>query len=94
MNETILYSVDSIHTEISNNQQISFHYFNWNIKCEAELKHEGKLYQVSPWALVYDDENYYLEAFDATEKKLKTYRVDKIAGDYCNRQKATRCYCI
>lgn len=78
MNETILYSVDSIHTAISNNQQIAFHYFSWNLKGEAELKHEGKLYQVSPWALVYDDENYYLEAFDAAEKKLKTYRVDKM----------------
>ena len=27
---------------------------------------------------MYDDENYYLKAFDATEKKLKTYRVDKM----------------
>lgn len=78
MNETILYSEDSIHTAISNNQQISFHYFKWNMKGEAELKHDGKFYQVSPWALVYDDENYYLEAFDAEEKRLKTYRVDKM----------------
>lgn len=29
-------------------------------------------------AFVYDDENYYLEAFDSSEKKLKTYRVDKM----------------
>ena len=78
MNETILYSVDSIHTAISNNQQITFHYFCWNLNGEAEVKHDGKLYQVSPWALVYDDENYYLEAYDAEEKRLKTYRVDKM----------------
>lgn len=78
MNETILYSVDSIHTAISNDRQISFHYFSWNIKGEPELKHDGKRYQVSPWTLIYDDANYYLEAFDAEQKKLKTYRVDKM----------------
>lgn len=78
MNETILYSVDSVHTAISNNKQISFQYFSWNLKGEAGLKHDSKVYQVSPWTLVYDDENYYLEAFDATEKKMKTYRVDKM----------------
>lgn len=78
MNETILYSVDSIHTAINNNKQVTFYYFSWNLKGEAELRHGGKLYRVSPWALVYDDENYYLEAYDASVEKLKTFRVDKM----------------
>lgn len=78
LNESILYGVDSIHNAINNNKQIAFHYFQWNIKGEAEPKHYGKIYQVSPWALVYDNENYYLEAYEEEADVLKTYRVDKM----------------
>lgn len=78
MNESIYYSVDSIHTAISENKKIKFKYFKWNIKKEQELTHEGKFITVSPWALSWDDENYYLVAFDSNEEKIKHYRVDKM----------------
>ena len=35
-------------------------------------------YQVSPWALMWDDENYYLVGYDAEDGKIKHYRVDKM----------------
>ena len=37
-------------------------------------------YEVSPWALTWDDENYYLIAFDSEADKIKHYRVDKMRG--------------
>lgn len=78
MNETIYYSVDKIHTAINENKQIIFQYFKWNVDGEQELRHDGQVYKVSPWALVFDDENYYLVAFDDEEEKIKHYRVDKM----------------
>lgn len=78
MNESIYYSVDTIHAAIAENKQIKFKYFQWNIKKEQELKHDGKFIKVSPWALSWDDENYYLVAFDADAGKIKHYRVDKM----------------
>ena len=33
---------------------------------------------VSPWALTWDDENYYLVAYDDLDSKIKHYRVDKM----------------
>lgn len=33
---------------------------------------------VSPWALIWDDENYYLVAYDEHANKIKHYRVDKM----------------
>ena len=33
---------------------------------------------VSPWALTWDDENYYLVAYDAAAGIIKHYRVDMI----------------
>ena len=33
---------------------------------------------MSPWALLWQDENYYLVAYDETENKVKHFRVDKM----------------
>ncbi len=78
MNESIYYNVDAIHGAIAANKQIRFQYFQWNVKKEMELRHGGAYYQVSPWALSWDDENYYLVAYDKIDQKLKHYRVDKM----------------
>ena len=78
MNESIYYNVDKIHEAINSDSQIKFKYFQWNIKKEMELRKNGSWYQVSPWALMWDDENYYLVAYDADDKKIKHYRVDKM----------------
>ena len=77
MNESIYYIVDDIHNAISNNKRISFEYMQWNLQKEMEPRRE-KRYDVSPWALTWDDENYYLVAYDAEAGKIKHYRVDKI----------------
>ncbi|MGN1414791.1 MAG: helix-turn-helix transcriptional regulator [Anaerovoracaceae bacterium] len=78
MNESIYYTVDDIHSAISREKQITFQYFKWNVKMEREPRRDGKIYQVSPWALMWDDENYYLVAFDSEAGKIKHYRVDKM----------------
>ncbi len=77
MNESIYYVVDDIHKAISSNSKITFEYLQWNVKKEMVPRKEGR-YEVSPWALTFDDENYYLIAFDSVDKKIKHYRVDKM----------------
>lgn len=80
MNESIYYSVDTIHAAIAENRQIKFKYFQWNIKKEQEFKRDGKFYRISPWALTWDDENYYLVGFDSEAGQIKHYRVDKMTN--------------
>lgn len=77
-NETIYYNVDQIHTAIHENRKITFQYGNWTPKKEMRLKHGGAFYEVSPWALTWDDENYYLVAYEEKSDMLKHYRVDKM----------------
>ena len=77
MNESIYYNVDKIHTAISTNKRIQFRYLKWNTKKELVPRKEG-LYEASPWALTWDDENYYLVAYDEEAGKIKHYRVDKM----------------
>lgn len=78
MNERIYYSVDAIHDALSENKQIRFQYFQWNVDKKMELRHDGLFYSVSPWAMCWDDEKYYLIGFDNDEKKIKHFRVDKM----------------
>ena len=78
-NESIYYNVDRIHRAIQNNFPVTFTYSTWNIKKELQPKREGKKYQASPWALTWQDENYYLIAYDDVEEKIKHYRVDKMS---------------
>ena len=80
MNKSIYYAVDDIHAAISQNRQISFQYVKWNVKMEREPQHNGKVYKVSPWALMWDDENYYLVAFDSESQEIRHYRVDRMTG--------------
>lgn len=77
-NETVYYNVDYIHNAIYENKEITFQYAEWTIKKEFKLKKNGAFYVVSPWALTWDDENYYLVAYDATVGIIKHYRVDKM----------------
>ncbi len=77
MNESIYYIVDEIHKAITNNKKIQFEYYQWNTDKKLEKKRE-ELYEVSPWALMWDNENYYLIAYEEDEHKIKHYRVDKM----------------
>lgn len=79
-NEKIYYNVDAIYKAIEDNVQISFTYLEWSLLKELTPKRKGEKYKVSPWALIWEDENYYLAAYDENASSIKHYRVDKM-GD-------------
>ena len=78
INENIYQNVDMLHMAINENSQIYFHYFQWTEKGEMQLRKNGDKYCVSPWLLCCDSDNYYMIAYDGTEKMIKHFRVDKM----------------
>ena len=78
MNESIYYNIDKLHEAINGDSRIRFQYYQWNVNKDMALRRNGAFYTVSPWALTWDDENYYLVAYDAEEDRIKHYRVDKM----------------
>lgn len=61
-------------------EKISFKYLKYtisDIKQQAERR-QGARYFVSPYALLLNDGNYYLLAFDDKGQKMRTYRVDRM----------------
>lgn len=77
-NECIYYNVNDIYTAIQNDSQISFQYMYWNVEKKKLEKRNGELYSVSPWALTWNEENYYLIGYDQKNSMIKHYRVDKM----------------
>ena len=85
LNEKIYYNVDTIHNAISEEKQITFKYYKLDVNFgskEKIIKKERKdgIYRVSPWALCWNDENYYMIAYDKQANMLKHYRVDKMGS--------------
>ena len=78
MNESIYYNVDALHSAIAAGSRITFRYFDWDMNGKKKYRHEGKRYWISPWALLWDDENYYLVGYDAEHAERRHYRVDKM----------------
>ena len=73
MNESIYYNVDALHSAIAADID-----YAKAAQWEKKLRHDGKIYLISPWALTWDDENYYMIGYDSDENKIKHYRVDKM----------------
>lgn len=87
MNESVYYAVDAISDAITQNKQITYKYFELNLKKERVYRHNGQLYKASPFALVWDNENYYMIAWDSSANKMKHYRVDKMYGVIMTNEK-------
>ena len=75
MNETIYYNVDSIQEAITQNKQITFRYFDWDLGCKR--RYREKEYLASPYGLCQDNENCYLLAY-AQRHGITSYRVDRM----------------
>ncbi len=79
MNEKIYYNVDIIHQAISNNKQISFKYFEYTLDKQKRYRNDGNKYIASPYALTWDDENYYMISYYEKYESITHFRVDKMA---------------
>lgn len=87
MNESIYYIVDEIHNAIEHNKKIKFRYFSWQPDKSQYILNKGEWFVVSPWALTWDDEYYYMVGYDDYSKTIKHYRVDKMLKPHATNEK-------
>lgn len=78
MNETVLYTLDTIQEVLDSGAYLDFKYYQFNMEKNREYKHNSKVYHVYPRELLYDNNTYYLLADEGEE--LKTFRVDRMAN--------------
>lgn len=78
VNEDVYKAIDAIHEAILEDRKIQFCYFDWTVEKKKLFRHGGAPYDISPWALTYSDDQYYLVAYDSNSNMIKHYRVDKM----------------
>lgn len=79
-NESIYYNVDRIHNAIQANAKIVFSYFNWDLRKNKVYRRGGQSYHISPWALCWMNENYYMVGYETESQQIKHFRVDRMAS--------------
>lgn len=79
MNESIYYNVDAIHHAIQHNRMVQFKYFDYTVDKRLKFRRNGEVYCVSPYALTWADENYYLIAYHGRYQNISHFRVDRMS---------------
>ena len=77
-NESIYLNVDRIQTAITERKKISFCYFDYSPSKERVLRHGGQVYSVSPFAMLWNNDTYYLVGFHDYRQQVAKFRVDRI----------------
>lgn len=77
-NESVYYTIDALNSAIADCRKVRFHYFEYAPDKRRRLKNNGEFYVVSPHALCWDDEYYYLICSYPGHEGLTHFQVDKV----------------
>ena len=80
MNDSVVKDADRIHAAIKGDWKIGFRYFHYSPAHGKEKTYSksGQEYIVSPYALLWNNGNYYLYAYDSEKQKFRYFRVDRM----------------
>ncbi len=85
----IFYKIDKIHESISQNRALTFVYTEVAPDKSKHKKKDGKPYKISPFSLIWQEENYYLVGFDHEISAIRHYRVDRMEHISVTAEKRT-----
>jgi predicted DNA-binding transcriptional regulator YafY len=87
VNDKVLYTVDLIHVAINDGVKITFQYWEYTVKKRRIPKHGGRIYLFSPYALLWNNDNYYVLGYSDSHGKVVKFRVDRITNPNLTREK-------
>lgn len=77
-NENIYYVVDTIFRAIKLGRKISFQYFRYDVHRNRIARHDGEPFIFSPYAMLYNEDRYYVLGYYSIFDKITTFRVDRM----------------
>ena len=78
-NEKIYYIIDAVNRAINEKKKISFRYYWYKVTNDAKLRQDGEAYHLSPYALVWNGDFYYVVGYSDKHERITTFRIDRIA---------------
>lgn len=77
-NEEIYYVIDALHDAINDKCKVKFTYKRRNIDKENKKTYTEKVFTVSPYALIWRDDHYYLVCNNEKYDNLMNLRLDRM----------------
>lgn len=77
-NEKIYYIMEALNDAINTQKKVTFQYFTYNVKKEQKLKHDGCVYILSPYKLIWNGDYYYVVGFSEKHGGIGSFRLDRI----------------
>lgn len=77
-NERIYYTVNTINEAISKRRKISFYYTEYSAQLQEVYRNDGEPYILSPYALLWNEDFYYVIGWSEKREKVSVFRVDRI----------------
>jgi predicted DNA-binding transcriptional regulator YafY len=87
-NEQTYIAVDLLNTAINTERQIHFRYYEYSPEKKKTYKHEGQIYEFSPYGLIWNGDHYYTAGYSKHHSKVITFRVDRIAAPKLTKKSA------
>ena len=89
-NENIFYYVDLINNAIELRRKISFRIIEFDGKKKKTLRHDGEVYVISPYAMYWNDDFYYVVGWSDKRDTMGAYRIDRMDDPQILNEKAAK----
>ena len=89
-NETIYYSVNTVNEAISRRKKIQFQYTEFDSNLKEILRGDGELYELSPYALLWNEDYYYVVGWSDKHENVSVFRVDRLYRPEIMDEKAAK----
>ena len=77
-NNAVMVITDVICQAIISHRKIAFHYWDYSAEKKKILRHDGEIYTLSPYALIWNDDRYYVAGYSDKRQKVVKFRVDRM----------------
>ncbi|MDF2986097.1 MAG: hypothetical protein K0R50_1607 [Eubacterium sp.] len=77
-NSQLYYVIDKVTDAIQSGRKIQFRYTEYAADKEKVLRNDGECYINSPYALLWNEDYYYMIGYSEKRKKVITFRVDRM----------------
>ena len=87
-NNKIFLITDIVSQAIEQEKKVAFQYYDYLPTKEKILRNNGEVYIISPYALIWSDDRYYLIGYSEKRRKVIPFRVDRMAVPHITDESA------
>ncbi|MEC5424382.1 WYL domain-containing protein [Virgibacillus sp. C22-A2] len=84
--ELVKLNIDFVHRAISERRVLTYQYGKFNVDKQFEYNREGEQYSVEPYALIWQNDYYYLIGRFKKNNEMRHYRLDRIRNVGINEE--------